>query len=86
MFRDREKALKELNQQLLEEDDDTEETQCDEEDVDYEADYETEEDELEEIEEFYASRRKNGCSFWLLLLAAFILIVAYFLAKEGGLL
>lgn len=99
MFRDREKALEELEKQLLEEEDEEEE---------YEDEYEEEEEQIpsprkpfdfdayntdisdtdleEYSEEVYAPRRKTGCAFWLLFFAAALLAVAYFLAKKEGLL
>lgn len=69
MFRDRQKALKQLEEQLLEEEEDLEPEEPEEE-------YEDEED---------APRQKKGCSIWLLLFLAGLLAAGYFLLKKEGL-
>ena len=102
MFNDREKALQELEQQLLEEEEECEEAQDEEWDEEEEEEsvrtprvpfdfdaYNTDvsDTDLEDYsEEVYSCKRKTGCSVWLLLLAALILAIAYFLAKREGLL
>lgn len=98
MFRDREKALEELEKQLLEGEEETAQEECaqDEEEeelplrrpFDFDA-YNTDDTDtdLEDYsQEVYNPRRKTGCAFWLLLLAAAVLAVAWFLAKREGLL
>lgn len=95
MFRDRQKALEELEKQLLEEEEEEAEEYDDEEEskpprkpFDFDA-YNTDDadTDLEEYsEEVYAPRRKTGCAFWLLFFAAILLAAAYFFAKKEGLL
>ena len=109
MFRDREKALEELQRQLLEEEDEElpaedEEDELTEEDEDddlpqevhsqytenvhaYNSD--TTDTDLEEYSDtvYDPPRRRTGCVLWFVLLtAAVLLILSWFLAKEGGLL
>lgn len=102
MFRDREKALQELQKQLLEVD----EEELSEEETD------TDDDLPQEVYDDYAAnvhayntdttdtdldsysdevydgpRRRTGFVLWFILLtAAVLLVLAYFLAKQGGLL
>lgn len=101
MFRDREKALQELQRQLLqeEEEDRSEETQQ-ENDLpqevydDYAADVhaynsDTTDTDLDSYSDavYEQPRRRTGCVLWFILLtAAVLLVLSYFLARQGGLL
>lgn len=93
MFRDREKALEELERQLLEDEEEETEEEVEEElpprkPFDFDA-YNTDDTDtdLEDYSEaVYNPRRKTGCGFWLLLLAALVLFFAYYIAKKEGLL
>ena len=95
MFRDRQAALEALEKQLLseEEDEETEEFEQEEEipprrPFDFDT-YNTDDSDVDMAryaDQVYRPRKKNGCAFWLLLLAAAVLAAAYFLAKREGLL
>ena len=97
MFRDREKALSDLQKQLLDEEEEvTPEEDLPEDDLPqavyddcpaYNAD--TTDTDLDSYcrEVFEDPQRKTGCSLWFVLVAAAVLLaLAYFLAKRGGLL
>ena len=98
MFRDREKALQALQKQLLEEE--AEETTESSDDLPqevydeyipnlhaYNADKtDTELDDYSDAV-YDPPRRKNGCLLWFVLLtAAVLLAICWYLAKQGGLL
>ena len=94
MFRDRDKALEDLQAQLLQEDDGVsaeEPQECDDPsqdipDVDaYNTD--TADTDLEAYSEaVYTPRRSGGCVLWFVLLtAAVVLVLALLLAIKGGL-
>ena len=104
MFRDRERALQELQEQLLEDEEalpEEEELQEDFQETDFPEEME---EELPEVraynsdkadtdldafsDDVYATpRSRSGCALWVILLTATVLLVlAYFLAKQGGLL
>lgn len=102
MFRDREKALQELQKQLLEEEEeDLPEVQTAEDDDlpqevydDYAADVRAYNSDVTDTDldsysrkVYETPRRGTGCILWFILLtAAVLLVLAYFLAKQGGLL
>jgi len=103
MFRDREKALQELQKQLLEEEEETRPEEAPEEDCDdlpqevyeeytqdvraYNSDRaDTDLDSYSE-DVYHQPKRASGCVLWFVLLtAAVLLALSYFLAKQGGLL
>ena len=92
MFRDRERALNQLQAQLLEEDDLPEdgETVYDDAPQDVHAyNTDTTDADLEDYSDavYQAPRRRGGCILWFVLLTATVLLViSWFLAKQGGLL
>lgn len=102
MFRDREEALDALQKQLLEEeDDDIPEEELPEDDDLPQAVYDDYLEDLQAYnadttdtdldsycqEVFQEPRRRSGCGLWFVLLtAAALLALAYYLAKRGGLL
>lgn len=103
MFRDREKALQELQKQLLEEEEEMppeEEPEEDDNDLPQEVYDDYAEDvraynsdradtELDSYSEdvYYEPKRRSGCVLWFVLLtAAVLLALSYFLAKQGGVL
>lgn len=102
MFRDREKALQELQKQLLEdeEEEEIEETEEETDDLPREVYDEYTPDlraynsdkadtDLEDYSDavYDPPRRKTGCLLWFVLLtAAVLLAISWYLAKQGGLL
>lgn len=98
MFRDREKALQKLQEQLLEEERDLPQEEPDEDDETVYADaaqdvraYNTDstDENLEDYSDtvYEASRRRGGCLLWFALLTAGVLLaISFLLAKQGGLL
>ena len=100
MFRDREKALQELQEQLLEEEENTlpeEDAQDDLPSEIYEAytedvrarNSDTTDIDLDDYSDqvYEAPRGKNRFVLWFILLtAAVLLLLSWFLAKQGGLL
>ena len=98
MFRDREKALQVLQEQLLEEEEELPEEVQQEDDLppevydDYASDVraynsDTTDTDLEDYSDdvYDAPRRKTGCALWFILLtAAVLLALSYLLAKQGG--
>lgn len=98
MFRDREKALEKLQEQLLEEENDLpeeeftkdDETVYDDAPQDVHAyNTDTADADLDDYSEavYEASRRRSGCVLWFVLVtAAVLLAISWFLAKQGGLL
>ena len=98
MFRDREKALQKLQEQLLEEERDLPEKEIAEDDETVYADaaqavraYNTDftDEDLDDYSDavYEASRHKGGCLLWFALLTAgALLAISFFLAKQGGLL
>lgn len=102
MFRDREKALRELQKQLLEEEEETisEEEAQEDDDLPQEVydecaadvrayNSDTADTDLDDYSDavYEEPRRRTGCALWLSLLAAAVLLaLSYLLAKQGGLL
>ncbi len=100
MFRDREKALQVLQEQLLEEEEALPEDVQQEDDLPQEVyddhaanvhayNSDTTDTDLDDYSSnvYDAPRRRTGCALWFILLtAAVLLALSYLLAKQGGLL
>lgn len=91
MFRDREKALEDLQKKLLEDDNEAETEELSEEiyeDLDAYNSDKADTDLEEYSDEVYdPPKSKAGCFLWFsLLTAAVLLAISWYLAKQGGLL